>query len=261
MPLLYTQKLKTVQINAFIKECVNWFLDTHESKSVSLPPLPEFLEKNHQLSEGYRALNDVSDAEPGEISKLFESFIARLFSLYDEATNYDQRTGLKSEQAILSDMALEQERLVRGGLRFSIALLRVDGFSKIKSEKNKEQIAAIYDYISSLIKNSLRLFDDAYIRENSDFVLSLKQTHKDGGFSALERITESIESREFTYTIDGKTHNLSMSCCVYDPLAEDDIAILLKNMSESLDEDQSSPGRLFTYKEISPLLRYTKQKD
>lgn len=172
----------------------------------------------------------------------------------------DSRTGLKKAHVLQHDMTKELERLDRGGEPFSLALIRVDDFEALKNEADQDAINALYDFLGKLFFESLRSFDDAYILNDSDFALTLKLAHVSGGIRAIERIRDGIEREGYAVQVGNESRVISVSCCVAEPMPDEKIDDLIKNLSEDL-MGEDNQGNVFSYKELSPLQRFAQGQD
>lgn len=235
----------------------------------------EALEEIHKLHADFAAAFDETikrveeHKQPPDIESFdrllgfFEKFIYQLRRLEADVLGggkeYDGLTGLRSVVAMEKDLAVEMSRIARQGKPFSIALVRIDNLNRIRSEHGDDVAQDYIKIVCGLIKKSLRSFDDAYRLDGDEFILSLKQADMLGGVDALERLRVSLRDSETEYELDGKKFVLTISSCVAEPLAGDDIEDLLDNLRYNLDKVDDKEGAILEYTETSPLQRYIAQ--
>ncbi len=181
--------------------------------------------------------------------------------IFIEGSGYDAFTGLRSKTLLHSDLERELQRLARQGKSFCVAMIKVDDFDLIQKNLGRDESNGYLKLIASLIKLSIRSFDDAYYIGEGEFVLSLKQADVSGGISALERLRRELERQNILLRIsDGKETVLSMSCCIAEPVAGDDTYDLIKHLHEDLSGlDGGKSGSVLEYHELSPLQRYVQE--
>lgn len=228
--------------------------------------------KNAKLLASARSM--IECAEGGDVDALreacsaysnaFEVFNVEVCSfrqsVFFEERGYDQLSGLKNEKMMRQELRTELERLSRHGQNFSLALAQIDDFEVIKEHCAESEI---YEYIKmagDAVIECLRPFDDAYYAGENEFILCLKQTDVSGGVKAFQRFEEYLEGRKMMYEVDGESRMLSMSCCVAEPLADDDIDDLLDNLRKDIGSIEQTQGTAFAYHEMSPLQRYIKSQ-
>jgi diguanylate cyclase (GGDEF)-like protein len=197
-----------------------------------------------------------------------------LVTLYEEFTHHirrvnkdflledggiDQVTGLRSAEMFYQDIKREMERLSRHGRPFSLVLVRIDYMEKIKATGDQSLLHSCLQNVALMIKRSLRSFDDAYRLDNDEFLLCLKQANITGGIMAMERLKTELEQENITFDLEEKTVPLGLSSCIAEPLPEDDVDELIKNLRYDLDLCARDDGAVLEYFEMSPLERYVKE--
>lgn len=178
-----------------------------------------------------------------------------------EIWGLDVLTGLKNKNAMLVDIAQELERLARHGQSFSLALAQVDNYEALFSALGQSSAETIIKNVTQFVRACLRSFDGAYYIGNGEFVLSLKQATALGGQKALERLRVQLEKTGLTYELAGESKDVTMSCCVAEPLPEDDIEQVLTNLRADLNARDREAGAVLVYYEISPLQRFVNSKN
>ena len=156
----------------------------------------------------------------------------------------------------MSDYEREMSRLRRQGKGFCLAIARIDNFSEIEQHYPDEQSRPLVKLVSDLIKLSIRSFDDAYHMGRGEFVLCLKQTSVSGGFSALERLRRELEVQDIMLDLGTRQMEMSMSCCIAEPVDGDDVHDLLDYLRKDLESTGKRTDRVLEYFELSPLQRY-----
>jgi diguanylate cyclase len=194
---------------------------------------------------------------------LYEEFIHHLhrleMDLLQENNGIDALTGLRSIAALEKDVAVEMERLSRQGRPFCLALVRINHMDQITQSLGYDGAQEYIRLVSSMIKESMRTFDDAYRLGESEFVLSLKQADVNGGFKALERLKRALDTRKAVYTVDGEEKRLSLLSCIAEPTPEDDINVLISDMQTDIDGVDGDESTVLEYSEISPLQRFARK--
>jgi diguanylate cyclase (GGDEF)-like protein len=245
----------------------NMVLDTltEEAQSFLPPALHDALfEQNANVLKCAQALQ----TDPGnsdvfsDFLKLSATFMQTLSNveqlIFQEEAGYDLETKLKNAAQMDKELAIEMERLSRGGPEFSLALALIDDFDLIKEHDSAKADEAIKMAAKAMLE-CLRPFDDAYYVDENEFVICLKQTQVSGGLRAFERLEEYLDETTLSYNADGKQKKVTMSCCVSEPVADDDLSIHLQNLREDTKSiDKSQGAAAFTFQELSPLQRYMK---
>lgn len=176
-----------------------------------------------------------------------------------EDSGLDPLTGLRIEAVLEKDLTRELDRLARQGKPFCLALVRIDRLDDIRASNPPEKVNECLVAVSAMIKRCMRSYDDAYRLERDEFVLALKQASTSGGVRALERLKRELEKERLNIPINGKKTEISLSSCIAEPVPGDNIAQLLKNLHNDLDNAAKGEGSVLEYFEMSPLQRYVKE--
>lgn len=258
------------------------FYPTPSGANNMAPALPDILiptfttvdgllkpEDKQALDKAHKALQAEADSlcaatpERGRFKKFttnYGMFIRDLHAISQnrilEIWGLDVLTGLKNKNAMLMDMAQELERLARHGRAFSLALVRIDLYAVMQEQLPKAELEEITKNVTRLIRASLRSFDEAYYIGEGEFVFSLKQASAAGGQKALQRLRQKLEKIELSVVIKGQPTPVTMSCCVSEPLPEDDIEQVLSNLRNDLQARDRESGDVFVHYEMSPLQRF-----
>lgn len=198
-----------------------------------------------------------------QLITFFEEFIQHIRRLEKDSlledSGMDALTGLRSSVALEKDFGRELDRLARQGKTFSIALIRIDNYQRIKEASSESIVQEYVKLLAELIKKSVRSYDDAYRLDTDEFVLSLKQSDMSGGVRALERLKKELENSHAMYVIDNRTVPLSLSSCIAMPEPGDNVRGLLANLKRDLDVSAKTEGTVLEYFEMSPLQRFVKE--
>ncbi len=195
-------------------------------------------------------------------SQVYEEFSNQLrrveIDRFMDDNGIDVLTGLRSRNAMMSDIARELDRLARRGKPFCLALAQIDNFTKIRESYNLKECNVFIMTVAELIKKSMRSFDDAYRLSNGEFILCLKQTEMSGGLAALERMRKLLERERISVSLDGNAQPLTMSCVIAEPVEGDMQDNLVDNLRHDLASMERTEGAVLEYYEMSPLQRFVK---
>ena len=196
---------------------------------------------------------------------LFEEFAGHIRRLEIDSLmengGIDPLTGLRSVEAMEKDIRREMDRLARQGKTFSLALVRIDEFEKLKRLMAPGEAAECVKIVADMVKKCMRSFDDAYHVDDM-FVLSLKQTGVTGGMRALKRLKSDLDQSDAFCMVQGKPHPLSLSSCVGAPNENDDVITFIEHLKKDLGEYQTEKGGgVVEYFEMSPLQRYIRDTE
>lgn len=127
--------------------------------------------------------------------------LERAFSV--AASGLDPLTGLRSRTGLQEDMIREQNRFMRAGRPFCLALMDIDHFKSINDtfghDAGDKVLAAVADHVS----RDLRSFDDAYRWGGEEFLLCLKDADQAIGAMVLERLRARLAEKPISLA-DGK---------------------------------------------------------
>lgn len=154
----------------------------------------------------------------------------------------DQETGMRSIAVMESDILRELERRSRRGQPFCIAMARIDDPKRCGNIADVKAAARI-------VLGSIRIFDDAYVTGQGEFLVCLKHADAKGGLKFSTRLNEELKK---DLDID-----FTMSCCVAEPLPGDSVPGLIANIRKDLNHISGfGDGATGQYEDISPLNRY-----
>lgn len=200
-----------------------------------------------------------------DIIALFEEFIIHLLRLEEEVqaqeNGIDSFTGLRNKNMLVSDVSREMGRLARQGKSFCLALARIDRFDEISQIVDKSESDGYVKLMASLVKLSIRSFDDGYYMGEGVYALCLKQADITGGFRALERLRKELENQNVSVCLpDGQNKPLSMSCCIAEPVVGDEVEDLMNYLKKDLaSSDMENADTVLKYRELSALERYAQK--
>lgn len=203
----------------------------------------------------------VSHKDFNQLAVFFEAFMDTLRRVEKEivldGAGIEPVTGLRQKSVLAKDLDREMQRLARQGKPFSLALVQIENYNEIKAAEGDEEVIGYLKHVAELIKKCMRSFDDAYRTNEYEFVLSLKQADVSGGIRALERLKDLLERNKYTFNSDTlTTDHVSLSCCVAEPLPDDNINDLIENMRKDLTKTEKEEATVLEYYELSPLQRY-----
>lgn len=245
-----------------------WFHKAQNKEFVDRPALDTLQNSYYQLHELAEALADqvsrsrraiaVDEFEKLEALHLRFSLQVREYerdSILEDG-GLDALTGVRNWRQLRKDLKKELERLERSGRSFTVAMTRIDQYEEIIREYSVAEAREYLKLVASLMKESLRTFDDAYRTQDDKFALCLRQADISGGISALERLKELLEEREEVIKLGGRKVPLTLSCCVAEPVPDQDVDGMLQNLNDDLDNMKNQTGTVLEYFEISPLQKF-----
>ncbi|MFP4097667.1 MAG: diguanylate cyclase [Alphaproteobacteria bacterium] len=200
-----------------------------------------------------------------ELTTLFEEFVIYVSRLekdfFLEDSGFDPFTGLRHKAMMRQDISREMERLARQGRSFCLAMVRIDHFENMRETLERKDFDGYVKLLSSLIKLSVRSFDDAYYAGNGVFALCLKQSDINGGISALERLQKELEYQKVLITFpDEGEKPLSISSCIAEPVVGADVDELIVRLKEDLDKAEfDDSDTVLRYRELSEVERFAQK--
>ncbi|NCT40629.1 MAG: diguanylate cyclase [Alphaproteobacteria bacterium] len=253
-PQSYTAWYEEAKESSEIDEDLLLSLNTRYERLVNLS---DKLINNHLK---FKKPSDYQDYD--ELTRFFEGFMDTLRRVEKEMildkNGIDPDTGLRKKSVLKKELDREMQRLARQGKPFSLALIRLDHYDEIAKHEG-EHLPEYLKHIAELIKKSMRSFDDAYKMNDGEFILSLKQADVTGGVRALERLKELLQGYSYSFkSKELESKKASLSCCVAEPLPNDNLDNLLANMRNDLDTTDKNEDAVLEYYELSPLQRYIK---
>ncbi|MGB0718914.1 MAG: diguanylate cyclase domain-containing protein [Bdellovibrionales bacterium] len=252
-----------------------WLAKVQNRNIIAPPRLTDIQEKYQaMLADADQLMHDTQHDQKPPAAKKYDTLTARFGAFYEALrgiendialynSGFDSVTALKTRKAMYTDMERELERLARQGRPFCVALVRIDGFANILSAQGRDKANETLNAVAGLIKQSVRPFDDAYVFTDSEFILCLKQAVVSDGVRALERLKELLESSNLRVVKDGDGEDkpLSLSCCVAEPVADQDLTLLIQNLSDDLKDTQDEDAdSVLQYHELSELERFIKSQ-
>lgn len=245
-----------------------WFHKAQNKEYVDRPALDALQKSYYHLHEtAERVMGQVLSSRRAIGAPDFESIAGLHLDFCNRIREYerssiledggiDALTGVRNWRQMRKDLKKELDRLDRSGKSFTVALIRIDQYDEIVREHSDEKAHEYLKLVASLMKQSLRTFDDAYRTQDNKFVLCLRQSDISGGISALERLKELLEERAETINLAGRRERLTMSCCIAEPIPENDVDEMLRNLNDDLENMKNLAGTVLEYFEISPLQKF-----
>lgn len=111
------------------------------------------------------------------------------------ASGLDPLTGLRSRMGLMEDLAREQNRFLRAGRSFCIALMDIDHFKSINDTHGHDAGDRVLAAVADRVSRDLRSFDDAWRWGGEEFLLCLKEADEETGFRVLERLRAALEAK------------------------------------------------------------------
>ncbi len=203
-----------------------------------------------------------------ELLFYYELFLISLHDLQKKliagSDSIDRLTGLKNNAALTHDLFIEMERYGRNGQTFAVGLLHVINFKRALSENQRDQMQDYIRYVSLMIKKAVRAYDDAYYIGNGEFVVTVKQSDLTGGLAVLERLKDFMDAKAFDFTQYGLPEDYRLiSCCVVEPMLDEEIDDLITGMRRELAEAESEGRKdiLLEYFKQSPFQKFLSKQN
>ncbi len=267
--LFYPEDNSSVGLMNKPNSFAEWFVYVNREGGMPL----EIIEKLAALHADLFALSDILVRTSVEkLEKPIKTDFQKFLTIYEEfflyirrlekdylleGGGYDALVGLRNKKLLIPDLNRELQRFSRQGKSFCVALVKIDNFNIIKNNSQQVEVEGYLKLVAGLIKLSIRSFDDAYYLGNDEYALCLKQSVISGGISALERLRQELEGQDVSFRDGDKTVALSMSCCIAEPVSDDNMEELLKNLRLDLkNKEFEKTDTVLEYHELSPLERY-----
>lgn len=171
----------------------------------------------------------------------------------------DHMTGLYSKSAMMNAFKEEMDRLARRGHNIVVALVQIDCFEEISNISVNARKKSMQK-VAQAVKDTLRIYDDAYRAGEGEFILCLKQADIHEGTSAMDRLHEAIKNSDTVFkTVDEREITLTITSCLVAPLPGDEFERLLKDLRHDLSKSIHEKGSVVTHHETSPLMKYVKE--
>jgi PleD family two-component response regulator len=186
----------------------------------------------------------------------FQEALQRLERIQAEiAGEYDDLSLLRHERYLEREWLREMERLTRDGKEFCVCLARLDNIDLENydaAQLSKEQIDQVR-YAGALIMRCVRVFDDVFFMDDGNFFMILKQTNQGGALRFVKRLQKLVEEsgQQLQPPLD-----LTLSCCVAEPIAGEGLGDILKQMRNDMFDQRHSAQDVVARRELSPLARY-----
>ncbi len=249
--LIWTEKVKG---DSFINE-------------ITLSDMKTLYDNIHNTASNLLSRVSVAGAERislnefDELVGFYDNFIIRLHSLeracYELDSGKDGLSGLKNEEAMRHDVAVELERRARRGNPFCLVLASIDRYDEIKEKLSEEDFTKAIAAVGRQILKCVRTFDDAFRLQSGEFIMSLKHTGTIGGTAAINRLRRMVEGEDIVIAEGSKDEfHLTMSYCLSEPLPGDTVDDLLSFMRTDLKKYGDEGDAAVEYVDKSPLARY-----
>ena len=114
-----------------------------------------------------------------------------------EAETYaltDPMTGLANSRSLRSQFDKEVVRASRGGRRFQLLVMDLDGFKSVNDTYGHKLGDAMLKAVGGVISGQLREYDFLARYGGDEFVAIVPETDSEGAESLLERITDAVDS-------------------------------------------------------------------
>jgi len=120
------------------------------------------------------------------------------------ASGLDPLTGLRSRTGLTEDLAREQNRFLRSGRPFCLALMDIDHFKSVNDTYGHEAGDRVLAAVADRISRDLRSFDDAWRWGGEEFLFCLKEADDTSAVAVLERLRMALASKPVILA-DGKS--------------------------------------------------------
>lgn len=193
---------------------------------------------------------------------LYDDMMHRLHrierSRYLVGFGFDNATGLRSGDVMYQELDREMERVARRGRAFSLAFARLDNATELQ-ERLGAKFSELQHYIGQAVLYTIRTFDDAYHLDDHEFVMTLKHADLQGAQRFVARLRDYMQEKPLE--VDGQRISCSLSFCVAEPVAGENLHQFLDKMRQDLGmRAEKENDALVYYEEESPIRRFMREK-
>ncbi len=128
---------------------------------------------------------------------LSERELLLIYEDLEQVTFADQTTGIANRQLMEKLLVTEYRRYQCYGLKFSLLLVSIDGFDKIRSQHGQTSVDAIFRAVAEVFQKSLRQPDIPGQWDQEEFLILLPHTGKESALLVAQRLYKQISQYQF----------------------------------------------------------------
>jgi GGDEF domain-containing protein len=222
------------------------------------------VEQSHaHLEKADKDKKPPSQEKYNDFELLSHEFILRLrrleYDLTQEGNGFDILTGMRSKAVLYQDLEREMSACMRRmDYQIAIGFGRIDDFEKMTNALDADGLKESMRKLSAVLRESMRVYDDAYNLPNEYFVISLKHTDIVGAGSALDRFVKSMEYESIPADAEGHK-KLTVSFVVARLEPGTDLRSFLNELRNDLDNHRNDRSLVLEYNDKSKLEKYIEQ--
>ena len=226
-----------------------------------LGEMEKYLREAANIIYGRESFDRLGQEEFSSFVEQYEDFMGGLRRLERDllysGTGFDPLTGLRDIQALYSDYSNDLELLRRYDQPFSLVFGAFSGYSELKAAAEREHFETALKSLASLVRRSIRTFDEAYYIGKGEFIMMCKHTPKAGGTVVVTRLNKILRDHPVMLPLkDGSEGEAGMSFCVSEPSPGDDLTTLLAELRDDIGRYAEDGPVSVEHMELSPLQRY-----
>lgn len=143
-----------------------------------------------------------SEQEYESVIGRFEDFVLQLRRVERAfgaaASGLDPLTGLRTRRGMMEALEREQNRFRRTGQAFCVALCDIDKFKGVNDTYGHDIGDRVLAATAAAISRGIRSFDEAFRMGGEEFLVCLKETSLDEGFSVIDRLRVDLMKSPIT---------------------------------------------------------------
>ncbi len=172
-----------------------------------------------------------------------------------KSSGVDIDSGLRSPDVMMDDLEKELYRFERQGREFSVALVVIRGFEALDADEETQLLAV--KVLSEIIRQELRIYDDAYYMGKGEFWLSLKQTDTAGALLVLSRIEKMFRNSDVCLRLGERNPDIAILLTAAEPLPSWPVEEMQRDMrSQLMQVGTEQATRILNYADRSPMERF-----
>ncbi len=150
---------------------------------------------------------------------LSERELLLIYEDLEQVTFADRKTGIANRQLMEKLLVTEYKRYQRYGLKFSILLVTIDAFDKIRRQHGQDSGDIIFRSIAEVFQKSLRQPDIPGLWDREEFLILLPHTGMESARLVAQRLARQISEHQFY--LDGVPEKATATIAIREASEED----------------------------------------